>query len=236
MITLIFIVLVIVGLVIYAGSCDSSYLHKKVSLTENSIIKKFNRLLKTIGQDNFSAVKEKLLNTLDQYGVVKKQQFAENLTYLKEALAAVREQSDAMSRNVEIKRNSLRACKNSVTEEEGARLVYELENYQLMVDRLKNAQSNLENKTVALNSKIVQFEGSLALRRAQIVSMIAESISIDNHSIIDLRLDSLEKEFKHEVTRIESMQEVNALTGKNDPIEEHPFDLEKYKQLFKDFE
>lgn len=235
MITLIFIVLVIVGLVIYAGSCDSSYLHKKVSLTENSIIKKFNRLLKTIGQDNFSAVKEKLLNTLDQYGVVKKQQFAENLTYLKEALAAVREQSDAMSRNVEIKRNSLRACKNSVTEEEGARLVYELENYQLMVDRLKNAQNNLENKMAALNSKIVQFEGSLALRRAQIVSMIAESISIDNHSIIDLRLDSLEQEFKHEVTKIESMQEVNALTGKKDPIEEHPFDLEKYKQLFKDF-
>lgn len=236
MITLIFIVLVIVGLVIYGGSCDSSYLHKKVSLTENSIIKKFNRLLKTIGQDNFSVVKEKLLNTLDQYGVVKKQQFAENLTYLKEALAAVREQSDAMERTVANKKGSLRAYKHTITEEKGARLVYELENYQLMVNRLKNAQSNLENKMAALNSKVVQFEGSLALRRAQIVSMIAESISIDNHSFIDLRLDSLEKEFKHEVTKIESMQEVNALAGEKDPTQEHPFDLEKYKKLFKEFE
>ncbi len=235
MITLILILLIIVGLVIYAGFCESSYLHKKVSLTENSIIKKFNRLLKTIGQDNFSAVKEKLLNTLDQYEVVKKQQFAENLTYLKEALTAVKNQNEAMNRTIANKKNSLRAYKHSITEEEGARLVYELENYQLMVDRLKNAQNNLENKMTALNSKIIQFDGSLALRRAQIVSMIAESISIDNHSVIDLRLDSLEKEFKHEVTRIESMQEVNALTeGKSS--DEHLFDLEKYKKLFKDFE
>ena len=234
MITLIFIVLVIVGLVIYAGSCDSSYLHKKVSLTENSIIKKFNRLLKTIGQDNFSAVKEKLLNTLDQYSVIKKQQFAENLTYLKEAQAAVSEQLTAMSGTLKNKEVSLRAAKDSFTEEEGARLVYELENYELMQQKLTRAQDNLRNKMAALNSKIVQFEGSLALRRAQIVSMIAESISIDNHSFVDLRLDSLEKEFKHEVTKIESMQEVNALTGGKTP-DEHPFDLEKYKKLFREF-
>lgn len=235
MITLIFIILIIVGLIIYGNSCDASYLHKKISLSENSIIKKFNRLLKTIGQDNFSTVKEKLLNTLDQYEVVKQQQFAENLTYLKEALIAVNEQSNAMNRTVANKREQLRACKSSITEEQGARFVYELENYQLMVDRLKNAQNNLENKMAALNSKVIQFEGSLALRRAQIVSMIAESISIDNHSIIDLRLDSLEKEFKHEVTKIESMQEINALTeGQNS--DEHLFDLEKYKKLFKEFE
>lgn len=234
MITLIFIILIIVGLIVYGNNCDASYLHKKISLSENSIIKKFNRLLKTIGQDNFSAVKEKLLSTLDQYEVVKKQQFAENLTYLKEALTAVNEQSNAMNRTIENKKDYLRSWKSSITEEKGARLVYELENYQLMVDRLKNSQNNLENKMTALNSKIVQFEGSLALRRAQIVSMIAESISIDNHSVIDLRLDSLEKEFKHEVTKIESMQEVNALTeGQNS--DEHLFDLEKYKKLFKEF-
>lgn len=234
MITLIFIVLIIVGLIIYGNSCDTNYLHKKISLSENSIIKKFNRLLKTIGQDNFSVVKEKLLNTLDQYEVIKKQQFVENLTYLKEALAAVNEQHSAMDRTVVNKRGSLRNRKDSITEEEGARLVYELENYQLMTDRLKNAQNNLENKMAALNSKVIQFEGNIALRRAQIVSMIAESISIDNHSVIDLRLDSLEKEFKHEVTKIESMQEVNALTeGQNS--DEHLFDLEKYKKLFKEF-
>lgn len=234
MITLIFIVLVIVGLVIYAGSCDTSYFHKKISLTENSIIKKFNRLLKTIGRDNFSVVKEKLLNTLDQYSVVKKQQFAENLTYLKEAQAAVNEQLTTMSGTLKNKQVDLRAMKGNLSEEEGARLVYELENYELMQQRLTNAQDNLRNKIAALNSKIVQFEGCLALRRAQIVSMIAESISIDNHSFIDLRLDSLEKEFKHEVTRIESMQEVNVLTGGKTP-DEHPFDLEKYKKLFREF-
>ena len=236
MITLILIILIIVGLIVYASNCDANYLHKKISLSENSIIKKFNRLLKTIGQDNFSVVKEKLLNTLAEYEVVKKQQFAENLTYLKEAIAAVNEQGIAMDRTLADKRGSLRACKNTITEEEGARLVYELENYQLMMDRLKSAQNNLKNKMAALNSKIVQFEGSLALRRAQIVSMIAESISIDNHSIIDLSLDSLEQEFKHEVTKIESMQEVNALTGGNKSSDEHLFDLEKYKKLFKDFE
>ena len=235
MIILFLIVFIIIGLIFYGNFCDSDFRTKKVSLSENTIIRKFNHLLKTIGRDNFSAVKEKLLNTLDEYSVVKKQQFAENLTYLKEALAAVKEQSDAMSRNVEIKINSLRACKNSIAEEEGARLVYELENYQLMVGRLKKAQDNLENKKAALNSKIVQFEGSLALRRAQIVSMIAESISIDNHSFIDLRLDSLEQEFKHEVTKIESMQEVNALTNGKNSTEEHLFDLEKYKKLFKEF-
>lgn len=234
MITLIFIVLVIVGLVIYAEFCDTSYLHKKVSLTENSIIKKFNRLLKTIGRDNFSVVKEKLLNTLDQYSVVKKQQFVENLTYLKEAQAAVNEQLTAISGTLKNRQENLRAMKGKLSEEKGARLVYELENYELMQQKLTNAQDNLRNKMTALNSKIVQFEGCLALRRAQIVSMIAESISIDNHSFIDLRLDSLEKEFKHEVTKIESMQEVNTLTGGKTP-DEHPFDLEKYKKLFREF-
>lgn len=234
MISVIFIVLVIVGLIVYGAHCDTTWLTKKVSLSENSIIRKFNRLLNSIGNDNFSLIKEKLLTTLDQYGIVKKEQFAENLTYLKEAQAAVNEQLTAMSGTLKNKQANLRAMKGNLPEEEGARLVYELENYELMQQRLTNAQDNLRNKMAALNSKIVQFEGCLALRRAQIVSMIAESISIDNHSFVDLRLDSLEKEFKHEVTKIESMQEVNALTGGKTP-DEHPFDLEKYKKLFREF-
>lgn len=235
MIVLFLIILIIIGLILYCKFSDTSYLQTRISLNENAIIKKFNRLLKTIGQDNFSTIKEKLLNTLDEYSIVKKQQFAENLTYLKEAITAVSEQTGAIAETIRNKQYNIRASKSIVSEEEGARLIYELEDYQTMLDRLKSAQNNLENKKAALNSKIVQFEGCLALRRAQIVSMIAESISIDNHSIIDLRLDSLEQEFKHEVTKIESMQEVNALTSRKDSTNEHVFDLEKYKKLFREF-
>lgn len=234
MISLIIIVLIFVGILWFNGFGGKKYVEQYCSLNENGIVKKFNKLLNNIKKDNFSIIKEKLLETLEEYKAVKKAQFVENRTYLTEALSAVTEQEVVMARAVNQKEVTIRMNRSKYSPEEGAHQMYELEIHRDTLTRLTNAKADLSNKISVLDSRIVQFEGSLALRKAQIVSMIAESISINNHSFIDLRLDSLEQEFKHEVNKSENQKEVDKLMGDANPVK-IDFDLEKYKKAFEDF-
>lgn len=236
MITLIFIILIIAALVYFQVFCQKQYLFKNYNLKENVIVKKFNRLLNRLNADNITTIKEKLLNTLQEYRVIKAAQFTENRTHLTEALTAVAQQISIVKEAIRKKNLELLDSKGKISDEEGARLMYDLEIHKDVLSRLDNSYQNLHDKIALLDSKIVQFDSNLALRKAKIVSMIADAISINDRSYIDLRLDSLEKEFRHEITYKEQEQIVAANMGEtSNSSQVIEFDLEKYKELYKEF-
>ena len=152
-----------------------------------------------------------------------------------EALSSVEVQRDIIVRAIRQKEDDVRNYKGKISEEEGARLMYDLEIHRDTEAKLKASYDALENKIATLDSKIVQFDSNLALRKARIVSMIADAISIDDRSYIDLRLDSLEQEFKHEANKNVQKQIVDEKMGDSVAPVKIEFDLEKYKKLYKEF-
>ena len=235
MITLILCAIIIGALVWFNIYCNKENVFKKFNFKENVVIKKFNNLLHQLNADNITVIKGKLLETLEQYRTIKKAQFVENRTNLTEALEAVMNQRDIIIRATKQKENDLRNNKGKISEEEGARLMYDLEIHRDTSTKLDASRQSLENKVAALDSKIVQFDSNLALRKARIVSMIADAISIDDRSYIDLRLDSLEQEFKHEANKNVQKQIVDEKMGDSVTTSKPEFDLEKYKKLYKEF-
>jgi len=235
MLTLLLIAALVAGMVWFGSVSGKEYIDKHLCLSENSIVKRFNRLLGDLKKDNLSVVKDKLLNTLSEYRTVKKAQFVENRTYLTEALTSVKEQCSIMEHAVLEKATKIRSLKGKISKEEGARLVYEYEIHENTYKRLQAASSDLENKIVLLDSKIVEFDGCLALRKAQIVAMIADNVSLDDNSFIDLKLDSLEQEFKHIANENENRKHVDKLMGDSTTPQKIKFDQAKYEQLFEAF-
>lgn len=236
MITLIICALIIAALIWFNVYCNKENVFKKFDFKESAIVKKFNNLLHQLNADNITVIKGKLLETLEQYRTIKKAQFVENRTNLTEALSAVKVQRDIIVCATKEKEHDLRNSKGKISEEEGARLMYDLEIHKDTAAKLQASHNALENKIAALDSKIVQFDSTLALRKARIVSMIADAISIDDRSYIDLRLDSLEQEFKHEANKNVQKQIVDEKMGDSAAIPKLEFDLEKYKALYKEFE
>lgn len=234
MFTLILIALIIAGFLMFKFFCDSDTFATVEHLKESRIVKKFNHLLKQLKSSNIDVIKEKLLSTLEQYRDIKCAQFAENRTQLQEANKAVNEQINAINDTISQKSNRIRANKSIYSEEEGAHMMYDLELYKNVLDKLRTSSVNLKNKCLQLDGKIAQFNSTLALRKAKIITMIADAISINDRSHIDLRLDSLEKEFEHEATLKENEQYVSEKVKEqsSDALE---FDLEKYKKLYQEF-
>lgn len=235
MITLILCAIIIGALIWFNVYCNKENVFKKFDFKENAVVKKFNNLLHQLNADNITVIKGKLLETLEQYRTIKKAQFVENRTNLTEALSSVEGQRDIIVRATKQKEYDLRNNKGKISEEEGARLMYDLEIHKDTAAKLQASHNALENKIAALDSKIVQFDSNLALRKARIVSMIADAISIDDRSYIDLRLDSLEQEFKHEANKNAQKQIVDEKMGDSATTPKLEFDLEKYKALYKEF-
>lgn len=230
-VSLILILVITIFLSVYF---NKPTIKKTIVMSESRVIKQFNRLLKTITSDNISVVKEKLLETLADYRDIKKQQFVEDRTLLTEARESITTQISAILREIRNKRDYIHVNKSNLSEYEGARLCYELTLFENTLKKLNSSNTELTNKLSKLDAKIAQFDSDLSLRKAQIIAMIVDSISINNKSHIDLRLDSLEKSFKHEVNLIDNEKVVSEKMGEKAEQEEI-FDIEKYKEIFKNF-
>ena len=235
MFTLIIIALIIVGFIVFKSYCDSDQLINVERIKESSIVKKFNRLLKHMTSNNIDVIKEKLLDTLEQYRTIKCAQFAENRTQLQEAIKTVTEQIGIITGAIACKRSDIIVRKDKLSNDEGARLVYDLELHKDILNKLSASKQNLEDKLSLINSKIAQFGSNLALRKAKIIAMIADTISINDNSAIDLRLDSLEKEFNHEALLNENKKYVSDNVENKESDTSIVFDREKYIELFKEF-
>lgn len=234
MITLIFIATIIVVAIFLYHRCNNKDVKKVKIFDEKKIIDKFNKLVQSIGPRNMDIIKNELLNCLDEYRALKRQQFIDARTLLTASMDAIDNEIFKVKEALSKKEGYLRNHKEELSDYDGAKLCYERDLYSQMVKKLFDSKDKIVAQLAELDKRIISFDTQLQLKRTQVVTMINESFVIDNCSAIDLKLDSLEKEFKGEVNKLKQTQVVDEKMGNIKKEEELAFDVDHYTQIFKE--
>lgn len=210
----------------------------KITLSESKIVKKFNRLVRSINERNINTVKDELLDVIEEYKAVKVNQFIDSKNQISSSMRIINEEleSSNLSRaNVKKQIAKLKQDENPDVAV-GASLVYQYERMGEMISRMNEIKKSLEEKDAHLEREIESFNAKYAMKKAEVSMMIAEAISIKNVSNIDLRLNDLVTEFK---AKAEEQENANYVKNKvyhleNDSTE--PLDVDAYKDKFLSFE
>jgi len=235
-VVILFILAIVVG-IMYFRSKSKETETKTVVFDEKKIVDKFNKLIRSLSPRNIETVKKDLLECLEQYKVVKRQQFIEARSLITESISNIKTEIESISRTIGEKNLALKSNKANISEYDGAKGLYEIDLYNQMKDKLSTSIDTLDKKLSELDQKIVSFDTQLQLKRTQIITMISSSLAVDNCSSIDLKLDSLETEFKSEVNKIEQTRIVDEKMGnvkKDSDI--LTFDVEHYIKAFKELQ
>lgn len=216
----------------------SNHNSNEISLSESKIVKKFNRLVRSINDRNINTVKDDLLDVIEEYKAVKVSQFIDSKNQISSSKRIIDEEianSEASRTNV---KKQIVKLKNSDNPDvaNGASLVYQYERISGMLDRMQEIKAGLDEKDAHLEREIESFNAKYAMKKAEISMMIAEAISIKNVSNIDLRLNDLVTEFK---TKAEEQENANYVKNKVYHIENdenEPVDIDAYKDKFLNFD
>lgn len=231
------IVIAVVAIIAYrivVGSNNSD----QISLSESKIVKKFNRLVRSINERNINTVKDELLEVIEEYKAVKVNQFIDSKNQISSSKRIINEEianSELSRANV---KKQIVKLKNTTNPDvaNGASLVYQYERISDMINRMEEIKNSLEEKDAHLEREIETFNAKYAMKKAEVSMMIAQAISIKNVSNIDLRLNDLVTEFK---TKAEEQENSNYIKSKVYHLEkdsDEPVDIDAYKQKFLDFD
>ena len=100
---------------------------------------------------------------------------------------------------------------------QAAKLLYKYKTNSLIMDKLTKVKGDLSNREAELNNMLMDFNSNLAVKKAEIAIMVADSTGIFTGSTIDLRLDNLVKEFQDKVIEGKAVQDVHdKLKGEDD--------------------
>jgi len=234
MITLILIVAIIIASVFLFNYFSKSEVEKVKVFDEKKIVEKFNKLIRSISPRNIETVKKDLLDCLEQYRAVKRQQFIEARTLLTNSIDTIRIEIQKVGNTYSEKSNYIVIHKRELSDYEGAKLCYEKDLYKQMENKLIDSRNKLTSQLAELDKRIMSFDTQLQLKRTQIITMINESLVFDNYSAIDLKLDNLEKEFRGEVNKLEQTKIVDEKMGNVKKEEELAFDVDHYTKVFKE--
>lgn len=234
MITLILIVAIIIASVFLFNYFSKSEVEKVKVFDEKKIVEKFNKLIRSISPRNIETVKKDLLDCLEQYRAVKRQQFIEARTLLTNSIDTIRIEIQKVGNTYAEKSTYIFQHRAELSDYEGAKLCYEKDLYKQMENKLIDSRDKLTSQLAELDKKIMSFDTQLQLKRTQIITMINESLVLDNYSAIDLKLDNLEKEFKGEVNKLEQTKIVDEKMGNAKKEEELAFDVDHYTKVFKE--
>ena len=235
---ILFSVLVIaaVAILIYRTAITKN--SDSITLSESKIVKKFNRLVRSINERNISTVKDELLDVIEEYKAVKVQQFIDSKNQISSSMRIIDEEieNSKMSRaNVKKQIVKLKSEENPDVAT-GASLVYQYERMGEMLGRMEEIKNGLDDKNSVLEREIESFNAKYAMKKAEISMMIAEAISIKNVSNIDLRLNDLVTEFKAKAEEQENANYVKSKVYHLENDSNEPVDVEAYKDKFLAFD
>lgn len=211
-------VLVAIPFIAWAlGAIPSSVVNQtRKTLSESQIVKRFNNALKSLKDRNLDAVKEELIECLDQYATVKEHQFAFTLAQIRKSANEINKQISSMSNNLNSSRVALedykqwhRGDQSDSVINQAAKLLYKYKTNTLIMDKLTKAKVDLTSREAELNNMLMDFNSNLAVKKAEIAIMVADSTGIFTGSTIDLRLDNLVKEFQDKVIEGKATQDVH---------------------------
>lgn len=210
----------------------------EITLSESKIVKKFNRLVRSINERNINTVKDELLEVIEEYKAVKVNQFIESKNQISSSKRIINEEienSELSRANVKKQIAKLKTSENPDVAN-GASLVYQYERISEMINRMEEIKTNLEEKDAHLEREIESFNAKYAMKKAEVSMMIAEAISIKNVSKIDLRLNDLVTEFKNKAEEQENANYVKSKVYNLENEASEPVDIEAYKEKFLNFD
>lgn len=220
------VVLIAIILIAWAlGAIPASFIYQsRKTLSESQIVKRFNNALKSLKERNLDAVKEELIECLDQYATVKEHQFAFTLAQIRKSTNEIDKQISSMKNTLSLSKRALDEYKqyhkgdsNEAIINQAAKLLYKYKTNSLIMDKLTKAKGDLSNREAELNNMLMDFNSNLAVKKAEIAIMVADSTGIFTGSTIDLRLDNLVKEFQDKVIEGKAAQDVHdKLKGEDD--------------------
>ena len=231
------IVIAVVAILIYRTAISSNN-SNEISLSESKIVKKFNRLVRSINERNINTVKDELLEVIEEYKAVKVNQFIDSKNQIASSKRIINEEiaNSELSR-ANVKKQILK-LKNAANPDiaSGASLVYQYERISDMINRMEEIKTSLEEKDAHLEQEIESFNAKYAMKKAEVSMMIAEAISVKNVSNIDLRLNDLVTEFKAKAEEQENANYVKNKVYHIEKDENEPIDIDIYKNKFLNFD
>ena len=231
MITFFAILGVLFVLIVLISNIDKFKGISKKLLREDKLINKFNKLVNSITERNIDTVKQELLEVLDEYQALKTEHFQKTNAELSKAINRIEEQILSINTSINgFNRKALEIKAYNGDPKEGAMFLYQVDRFTEVKNKLSDKMRDLTNKKSKLIETTSMFNSNIALKRAEISIMIADSTGIDSGSNIDLKLDKLVIEFKDKVAEQEAYKEINdTIHSKNESIE---FDQEAYIEKF----
>lgn len=213
----------IIGLIwivifVYLGFCavSSSRTTSIKKLKESDLVKKFNKTLKKLTERNIDAVKEELLDILNEYRNRKCDSFIESKKLLNDSLSMVRSQILEIDIQISNLKRKIKTIKDNIdkglaSEEEqksGTLYLMEYEKLKRLRDSLVKSESILEDKLNTLDHNIDTFNHRYSIKKSEIIVMIANAATVRNVSGVDIKLNDLVSEFESKVREEEIKQEV----------------------------
>ena len=151
--------LVIAAVAIIAYRIITSKDSDTITLSESKIIKKFNRLVRSINERNINTVKDELLDVIDEYKAVKVNQFIDSKNQISSSMRIINEEIE----NSKVSRNNVKKQITKLKSESnpdvavGASLVYQYERVGEMINRMNEIKKNLDEKEAHLDREIESF-------------------------------------------------------------------------------
>ena len=167
----------------------------KITLSESKIVKKFNRLVRSINERNINTVKDELLDVIEEYKAVKVNQFIDSKNQISSSMRIINEEleSSNLSRaNVKKQIAKLKQDENPDVAV-GASLVYQYERMGEMISRMNEIKKSLEEKDAHLEREIESAWGApqveyttRTLRAWEVIGCSPEPMEWDDESTITL--------------------------------------------------
>ena len=237
--------LCVITILFYIGYLSYSEHVKKTlnsKATEEELIKKFNKVVKSITKKNLGTVKDELFEILSEYKSIKSEHFIETKTLLAQSLKSIKDQISTISIQEKTIIREVKELKGDDREESqvvGARYIYELEKIRDIKADLSKTAKQLNEKIKLISDKIDMFNYRYSLKKSEITIMIANAVVINNVvSNIDIKLnDLLISKFDDLTTENSIRAEITSeLCGNTIEKETHiDFNKEVYIEKFKTF-
>lgn len=243
------VVFISVGIVhylcnVYCATCGKCNLTKKLS--ENDLVKKFNKIVKNLTDRNLMTVKTELLDILEEYREIKCNEFIESKVLLENSINSLESQLTVLKERECELLNSISIIKNEIDNNTcssdsldfGSRFMYELEKLQETKKSLEDSIINIKQKISIIDNNVNLFNHKYVLKKSEITLMIANAISINNVSDVDLKLNDLVLEFKEKAREGEIKKDItekvyNGTSSLNKRDE--GFDKDTYIEKLKSF-
>lgn len=182
-------------------------------LTESELVKKFNKLVKSITSRNLETVESELLDILEKYRDIKCENFINAKTRLEKSKLELKNQLEQVKNLEKDMIKNIAALKSDTTLDEailvrGGQHVFCLEHLRHGKNKLIESIDLISEKLVVVNNNITTFNQRYAIKKAEIIAMIANATTIENASDIDLKLNDLVSEFDTKVRENKIKDEV----------------------------